>query len=43
MDIRLGRARVTAPDASWKQSAAVILDALDDQPDPATPPVRAMV
>ena len=42
MDIRLGRARVTAPDASWKQSAAVILDALDDQPDPATPPARAM-
>lgn len=42
VDIRLGRARVTAPDASWKESAEVILDALDDQPDPATLRVRAM-
>ncbi len=31
-DIRLGRATVTAPDANWKKSAAVILDALDDLP-----------
>jgi glycosyltransferase involved in cell wall biosynthesis len=33
-DIRLGRAAVTAPDANWKQSAAVILAALDGREEP---------
>lgn len=33
-DTRAGRATVTAPDANWKESASVILSALEDQPDP---------
>ncbi|WP_404482659.1 glycosyltransferase [Novosphingobium sp. BL-52-GroH] len=40
VDIRLGRATVTAPDANWKKSAAVILNALDDQPKPAALSIR---
>ena len=38
-DIRVGRAAVTAPEANWKKSVAVILAALDDRPDPFVPPV----
>lgn len=41
-DIRAGRAVVTAPVANWKESAAVILDALDDQPDPIVVQTRAI-
>jgi len=33
-DIRVGRGAVTAPVANWKDAAAVILDALSDQPAP---------
>jgi glycosyltransferase involved in cell wall biosynthesis len=40
-DIRGGRATVTAPDADWKQSAAVILALLGDRPGPVVPPVLA--
>jgi glycosyltransferase involved in cell wall biosynthesis len=41
-DVRAGRAAVTAPVANWKESAAVVLDVLDDQPDPIVAQVRAI-
>lgn len=41
-DIRAGRASVTAPVANWKEAAAVILEALDDQFDPIVDQVRAI-
>ncbi|CCA89880.1 glycosyltransferase [Novosphingobium sp. PP1Y] len=41
VDIRLGRATVTAPDANWRKCAAVVLDALNAQPDPVALPFRA--
>ena len=40
-DIRAGRAAVTAPDADWKKSAAIIIDALDDQLEPSAHTLRA--
>lgn len=41
-DIRAGRAAVTAPVANWRDSAAVILDALDNQSAPIVSQVRAI-